>query len=111
MTPKIENHDYETKRSSVEKFLKGGDKVKITMKFRGREQTRPEIGFKLLQRLSEDVKEIAFVEFAPKQEGRNMTIVLGTTKKKTEVVAEQKAAKAAKAKAAEEASTAEVPVE
>ncbi len=104
LTPKIENHDYETKRSAVEKFLKGGDKVKITMKFRGREQTRPELGFKLLQRLAEDVKEFAFVEFAPKQEGRNMTMVLGPTKKKTEAVAEQKAARAAKAKAAEEAS-------
>jgi len=102
MTPKIENHDYETKRSAVEKFLKGGDKVKITMKFRGREQTRPELGFKLLQRLAEDVKEIAFVEFAPKQEGRQMTMVLGPTKKKTEAVAEQKAARAAKVKAAEE---------
>jgi translation initiation factor IF-3 len=102
MTPKIENHDYETKRSAVEKFLKGGDKVKITMKFRGREQTRPELGYKLLQRLAEDVKEIAFVEFAPKQEGRQMTMVLGPTKKKTEAVAEQKAARAAKAKAAEE---------
>jgi len=103
MTPKIENHDYETKRSAVEKFLKGGDKVKITMKFRGREQTRPELGFKLLQRLAEDVKEIAFVEFAPKQEGRRqMTMVLGPTKKKTEAVAEQKAARAAKVKAAEE---------
>ena len=75
--------------------------MKITMKFRGREQTRPELGFKLLQRLAEDVKEIAFVEFAPKQEGRNMTMVLGPTKKKTEAVAEQKAARAAKAKAAE----------
>ena len=102
MTPKIENHDYETKRSAVEKFLKGGDKVKITMKFRGREQTRPELGFKLLQRLAEDVKEIAFVEFAPKQEGRQMTMVLGPTKKKTEAVAEQKAARAAKVKAAED---------
>ena len=90
------------KRSAVEKFLKGGDKVKITMKFRGREQTRPELGFKLLQRLAEDVKEIAFVEFAPKQEGRQMTMVLGPTKKKTEAVAEQKAARAAKVKAAEE---------
>ena len=80
LTPKIETHDYETKRSAVEKFLKGGDKVKVTMKFRGREQTRPELGFKLLQRLAEDVKEIAFVEFAPKQEGRSMTMVLGPNK-------------------------------
>ncbi len=100
LTPKIENHDYETKRSQVEKFLKGGDKVKVTMKFRGREQTRPEMGYKLLLRLAEDVVAFGFIEFAPKQEGRNMTMVLGPTKKKNEAVAEQRAARAAvKAKA------------
>ena len=105
MRPKIENHDYETKRAHIEKFLKGGDKVNVTMQFRGREQTRPELGFKLLQRLAEDVALVAFVEFAPKQEGRNMTMVLGPTKKKTEAVAEQRAARKAKeqAAAAEEA--------
>ena len=100
MRPKIENHDYETKRAHIEKFLKGGDKVKVTMQVRGREQTRPELGFKLLQRLAEDVALIAFVEFAPKQEGRNMTMVLGPTKKKTEAVAEQRAARKAKEQAA-----------
>ena len=100
MRPKIENHDYETKRAHIEKFLKGGDKVKVTMQFRGREQTRPELGFKLLQRLAEDVALVAFVEFAPKQEGRNMTMVLGPTKKKTEAVAEQRAARKAKELAA-----------
>ena len=100
MRPKIENHDYETKRAHIEKFLKGGDKVKVTMQFRGREQTRPELGFKLLQRLAEDVAQVAFVEFAPKQEGRNMTMVLGPTKKKTEAVAEQRAARKAKELAA-----------
>jgi len=100
MRPKIENHDYETKRAHIEKFLKGGDKVKVTMQFRGREQTRPELGFKLLQRLAEDVALYAFVEFAPKQEGRNMTMVLGPTKKKTEAVAEQRAARKAKELAA-----------
>jgi len=100
LTPKIETHDYETKRSQVEKFLKSGDKVKVTMKFRGREQTRPELGYKMLQRLAEDVKLVGFVEFAPKQEGRNMTMVLGPTKKKTEAVAEAKAARKAKAEAA-----------
>jgi translation initiation factor IF-3 len=100
MRPKIENHDYETKRAHIEKFLKGGDKVKVTMQFRGREQTRPELGFKLLQRLAEDVALFAFVEFAPKQEGRNMTIILGPTKKKTEAVAEQRAARKAKELAA-----------
>ncbi len=100
MRPKIENHDYETKRAHIEKFLKGGDKVKVTMQFRGREQTRPELGFKLLQRLAEDVALVAFVEFAPKQEGRNMTMVLGPMKKKTEAVAEQRAARKAKEQAA-----------
>ena len=100
LTPKIETHDYVTKRNQVEKFLKGGEKVKVTMKFRGREQTRPEMGYKLLQRLAEDVAEFAFVEFAPKQEGRNMTMVLGPTKRKTEAVAEAKAARKAKADAA-----------
>ena len=102
LTPKIENHDYETKRTQVEKFLKGGDKVKVTMKFRGREQTRPELGYKMLQRLAEDIAAVGFVEFAPKQEGRNMTMVLGPTKKKTEAVAEAKAARKAKATAAAE---------
>ena len=100
MRPKIETHDYETKRNHIEKFIKGGDKVKVTMQFRGREQTRPELGYKILQRLAEDVAEIAFVEFAPKQEGRNMTMVLGPTKRKTEAVAEAKAARKAKADAA-----------
>ena len=99
LTPKIEDHDYQTKKSQIEKFLKGGDKVKITMKFRGREQARPEMGYKLLQRLSQEVAEFAFVEFAPKQEGRNMTMVLGPTKKKNEAIAEQKAARKAKAEA------------
>ena len=99
MRPKIESHDYETKRSHIEKFLRGGDKVKITMQFRGREQTRPELGYKLLQKLAADISEFGFVEFAPKQEGRNMTMVLGPTKRKTEAVAEQKAARKAKAEA------------
>ena len=99
MRPKIESHDYETKRAHIEKFLRGGDKVKITMQFRGREQTRPELGYRLLQRLAQDISEFGFVEFAPKQEGRNMTMVLGPTKRKTEAVAEQKAARKAKADA------------
>ena len=102
LRPKIEPHDYETKKTHIERFLKGGDKVKVTMKFRGREQTRPELGYKMLQRLAEDIAEVGFVEFAPKQEGRNMTMVLGPTKKKTEAVAEAKAARKAKAEAAAE---------
>ncbi len=87
---KIENHDYETKKNQIEKFLLGGDKVKVTVQFKGREQTRPEIGFRLLQRLAEDVAATGFVEFAPKREGRGMTMVLGPLKKKSEAVAEAK---------------------
>jgi len=87
---KIENHDYETKKNHIEKFLLGGGKVKETVQFKGREQTRPEIGFRLLQRLAEDVAGTGFVEFAPKREGRSMTMVLGPLKKKSEAVAEAK---------------------
>ncbi|MBM3721831.1 MAG: translation initiation factor IF-3 [Actinobacteria bacterium] len=87
---KIENHDYETKKNHIEKFLLGGDKVRVTVQFKGREQTRPEIGFRLLQRLAEDVAGTGFVEFAPKREGRSMTMVLGPLKKKSEAVAEAK---------------------
>jgi translation initiation factor IF-3 len=78
---KIDPHDYETKKGHVERFLKGGDKVKITVMFRGREQSRPELGFRLLQRLAEDVVELGTVEAAPKQDGRNMTMVIAPNKK------------------------------
>ncbi|MBU6353248.1 MAG: translation initiation factor IF-3 [Actinomycetales bacterium] len=97
---KIENHDYETKRNHIEKFLLGGDKVKVTVQFKGREQTRPEMGFRLLQRLAEDVAASGFVEFSPKREGRSMTMVLGPIKKKSEAQAEAKRARAAAAKKA-----------
>ena len=100
MRPNIESHNYETKRNHMEKFLKGGDKVKVTIQFRGREQSRPELGYKLLQRLAQDVVEIAFVEFAPKQEGRSMTMVLGPVKRKSDALAEAKKAKKAAEKAA-----------
>jgi len=76
LRPKIDPHDYATKRGHVVRFLKAGDKVKITIMFRGREQSRPELGFRLLQRLAEDVQELGFVESAPKQDGRNMIMVM-----------------------------------
>jgi translation initiation factor IF-3 len=97
LRPKIDQHDYETKKGHVVRFLKAGDKVKITIMFRGREQHRPELGFRLLQRLAEDVTELGFVESAPKQDGRNMIMVLGPHKKKAEAKAEVKAAKQARA--------------
>ena len=86
---KIDQHDYETKKGHVVRFLKAGDKVKITIMFRGREQSRPELGMELLKRLAEDVTEHGYVESAPKQDGRNMLMVLGPTKKKTEAKMDQ----------------------
>src|SRR4051794_12661823 len=74
---KIDPHDYETKKGHVERFLKSGDKVKITVMFRGREQSRPEMGYRLLQRLAADVAELGVVESNPKQDGRNMVMVIG----------------------------------
>ncbi len=79
---KIEPHDYETKRNHIEKFLRAGDKVKVTVQFRGREQTRPEMGYRMLMKLSEELVGVALVEFAPKKEGRSMTMVLGPLVKK-----------------------------
>ena len=76
LRPKIDSHDYETKKGHVERFLKAGDKVKVTIMFRGREQSRPELGFRLLQRLAEDIAELGFVESSPKQDGRNMVMVV-----------------------------------
>lgn len=83
LRPKIDPHDYDTKKGHVARFLEGGDKVKVTIMFRGREQSRPELGFRLLERLAEDVEELGFVEAKPKQDGRNMTMVLGPHKRKT----------------------------
>lgn len=94
LRPKIDAHDYETKKGHVVRFLKAGDKVKITIMFRGREQHRPELGFRLLQRLAEDVDDLGSVESAPKQDGRNMVMVLGPHKKKSEAKADAKVAKA-----------------
>jgi translation initiation factor IF-3 len=91
LRPKIDTHDYETKKRNVERFLADGDKVKVTIMFRGREQSRPELGFRLLQRLATDVAELGFVESAPKQDGRNMIMVLGPHRKKADARAEREA--------------------
>ena len=80
LRPKIDPHDYETKKNHVVRFLEHGHKVKVTIMFRGREQSRPELGFRLLQRLAEDVNELGFVESSAKQDGRNMIMVLAPHK-------------------------------
>src|SRR5438874_10586275 len=80
LRPKIAAHDYETKRGHVERFLRGLNKVKVTIMFRGREQAHPERGRMLLDRLLEDVSEIGVMESPPLQEGRNMTMLLAPTR-------------------------------
>jgi translation initiation factor IF-3 len=109
LRPKIDPHDYETKKGHVVRFLKAGDKVKITIMFRGREQSRPELGYRLLQRLAEDIADLGFVEFAPKQDGRNMIMVVAPHKKKAEARAEQRAAKAKAAPTAQNSDDGEQP--
>ena len=80
LRPKIGIHDYETKKGHVERFLNQRAKVKVTIMFRGREQSHPERGRDLLMRLAEDVKEIGQIEQQPLLDGRNMTMLLGPTK-------------------------------
>jgi translation initiation factor IF-3 len=92
---KIDVHDYETKRKRAEGFLKAGDKVKAMILFRGREQSRPEQGVRLLQRFAEDVAEVGSVESTPMIDGRNMVMVIGPLKNKAEAKAEADAKRAA----------------
>jgi translation initiation factor IF-3 len=80
MRPKIDRHDYETKKGHVVRFLRQGAKVKVTIMFRGREMVHPELGEKLLLRLADDVEEIAKIDVPPKLDGRNMTMVLNPLK-------------------------------
>lgn len=87
---KIDDHDFETKKGHVVRFLNGGDKVKVMIMFRGREQSRPEMGVRLLQRLADDVADLATVESMPRQDGRNMTMVLAPTKKKQQTKSDQR---------------------
>jgi translation initiation factor IF-3 len=80
LRPKIADHDYETKKGHVERFLRQRDKVKVTIMFRGREQAHPERGRALLKRLHGDLKELATVESEPLQEGRNMSMMLAPSR-------------------------------
>ncbi len=78
--PKIAEHDYDTKKHHVERFLKHKDKVKVTIMFRGREVTHPERGTAILDRLAEELQELGVVEQRPMQEGRNMTMMMAPSK-------------------------------
>jgi translation initiation factor IF-3 len=101
---KIDKHDYETKRGHALRFLGAGDKVKAMIQFRGREQQRPEMGIRLLQRFADDVAEVGVVESSPRIDGRNMVMVVGPLKNKAEAKAEaRRASQRAEAKAQNEA--------
>jgi len=89
--PKIDAHDYGTKKGHVERFLRGGHKVKVTIMFRGREMTHTELGRKILDRLVGDLGEMVTVESMPKQEGRNMIMVISPNRRHLEQLARAKA--------------------
>ena len=103
--PKIDGHDYETKMRHVERFLGEGNKVKLTIMFRGREVAHPELGLKILNRIAEQVADFAIVESAPRQDGRNMTMVLHPVKKDTRKPKAAPAAAPATESAAAESTT------
>ncbi len=93
LRPKIGQHDYDTKKGHVVRFLKHADKVKVTIMFRGRERQHPERGRELLMRLAEEVSELGQIEQHPLHEGRNMTMVLGPTKEAAKAHADETHAK------------------
>jgi translation initiation factor IF-3 len=100
---KIDKHDYETKMKRAVSFLQAGDKVKAMILFRGREQSRPEQGVRLLQKFAEDVAEFGSVESTPTIDGRNMVMVIGPMKNKADAKAEANAKKDAQKRSAREA--------
>ncbi len=87
--PKIDAHDYDTKKGHVERFLKAGSRVKVTIMFRGREMAHTELGRRILDRLVADLEGLAVVDSAPKQDGRNMVMVIAPAKKQVAAATEQ----------------------
>jgi translation initiation factor IF-3 len=81
LRPKIDDHDFEIKKGHVERFLRKGDKVKLTIMFRGRELVHPHLGERLLRRMAEDLVELGDVESQPNLDGRNMVMMLAPKKK------------------------------
>lgn len=108
---KIEAHDYTTKLKRAEGFLKAGDKVKAMILFRGREQSRPEQGVRLLRKFAEDVADLGVVESNPTIDGRNMVMVVAPLKNKSEAKAEQNASRDAQRAAKRSTSSEETPAE
>ena len=92
--PKIDPHDYATKKGHVTRFLEAGNKVKITIMFRGREMAHTDLGRKILDRLVSDLGELVVVEAMPKQEGRNMIMVISPNKRHLEARAKERAREA-----------------
>ena len=90
--PKIDVHDYETKKKHVTRFIESGAKVKVTIMFRGREMVHAERGLQILERLAEDIRDIAHIENEPKLEGRNMFMLVSPTKKELKPAAKDEAA-------------------
>ena len=76
LRPNIDKHDYDVKAKAMHRFFEEGDKVKVTLRFRGREMAHPELGMKLLQQVKADFEEVAKVEYEPKMEGRQMIMIL-----------------------------------
>ena len=107
--PKIDPHDYATKKGHVERFLRGGNKVKVTIMFRGREMAHTELGRKILDRLVGDLGETVVVEAMPKQEGRNMIMVISPSKRWLDDLAKQR--RADERAAATDATTPEPPAD
>ena len=87
LRPKIGDHDFNTKRGHVERFLRGGDKVKVTIMFRGREVQHPELGERLLRRLAGDLDDLGRIESQPNLDGRNMVMVMAPKKESREAAA------------------------
>ncbi len=97
--PKIDPHDYATKKGHVERFLRAGSRVKVTIMFRGREMAHTDLGRKILDRLVEDLSALATVDAMPKQEGRNMIMVIAPNKRASERSARARESTAAAAPA------------
>ena len=87
--PKIDAHDYDTKKGHVERFLRAGSRVKVTIMFRGREMAHTVLGRRILDRLVADLEGLAVVDSAPKQDGRNMVMVIAPVKRQVAATTEQ----------------------